>query len=67
MGSGKGFTEEDEPNFSGSFYSYTKTMAEKVASGLSFLKPAAKGVQERADSACAHAHLGRPFPAKLHH
>ena len=30
MGSGIGFTEEDEPNFAGSFYSYTKTMAEKV-------------------------------------
>ena len=34
MGSGIGFTEEDEPNFAGSFYSYTKTMAETVS--LSF-------------------------------
>ncbi|KAK8790729.1 hypothetical protein WA588_002476, partial [Blastocystis sp. NMH] len=30
MGSGIGFTEEDEPNFKGSFYSYTKTLAEKL-------------------------------------
>lgn len=30
LGSGKGFTEEDEPNFSGSFYSRTKIMAEKL-------------------------------------
>ena len=30
LGSGIGFTEEDEPNFKGSFYSYTKTLAEKV-------------------------------------
>ena len=30
MNSGIGFKEEDEPNFKGSFYSYTKTMAEKV-------------------------------------
>jgi len=30
IGSGKGFTEEDEPNFTGSFYSYTKVMAEKL-------------------------------------
>ena len=30
MNSGIGFKEEDEPNFSGSFYSYTKTMAEKA-------------------------------------
>ena len=29
MNSGIGF-KEDEPNFNGSFYSYTKTMAEKV-------------------------------------
>lgn len=28
---GKTFTEEDEPNFSGSFYSYTKAMVEKLA------------------------------------
>jgi 3,5-epimerase/4-reductase len=27
---GKGFTEEDEPNFTGSFYSYTKSMTEKM-------------------------------------
>jgi len=27
---GKTFTEEDEPNFSGSFYSYTKAMVEKL-------------------------------------
>ncbi len=30
MGSGKGFTEEDEPNFAGSFYSKTKIMLEKL-------------------------------------
>lgn len=30
MGSGIGFTEEEEPNFKGSFYSYTKTLAEKL-------------------------------------
>lgn len=30
MNSGIGFKEGDEPNFKGSFYSYTKTMAEKV-------------------------------------
>lgn len=30
LGSGKGFTEEDEPNFNGSFYSRTKIMAEKA-------------------------------------
>lgn len=29
-GSGKGFTEEDEPNFSGSFYSKTKGIVEKI-------------------------------------
>lgn len=29
MGSGKGFTEEDEPNFEGSFYSKSKAMLEK--------------------------------------
>lgn len=28
---GKQFTEEDEPNFGGSFYSYTKAMVEKLA------------------------------------
>ena len=28
--------------------------------------PASKGVLERADPACAHAHLGRPLPAELH-
>ena len=32
MNSGIGFKEGDEPNFNGSFYSYTKTMAEKVDS-----------------------------------
>lgn len=30
MNSGVGFTEEEEPNFKGSFYSYTKTLAEKL-------------------------------------
>ena len=30
MGSGKGFTELDEPNFAGSFYSATKAQVEKV-------------------------------------
>lgn len=30
LGSGIGFTEEDEPNFSGSFYSKTKIIAEKL-------------------------------------
>ncbi|KAJ3152325.1 hypothetical protein HDU86_005854 [Geranomyces michiganensis] len=30
MGSGVGFTEEDEPNFAGSYYSYTKAMVEKM-------------------------------------
>ncbi|KAF8471682.1 hypothetical protein BDZ91DRAFT_653019, partial [Kalaharituber pfeilii] len=30
---GKGFTEEDEPNFSGSFYSFTKAKVEAVTSG----------------------------------
>ncbi len=30
MGSGKGFTEEDEPNFEGSFYSKSKAMLEKM-------------------------------------
>lgn len=30
LGSGKGFTEEEDPNFSGSFYSRTKIMAEKL-------------------------------------
>lgn len=30
MGSGIGFTEEDEPNFSGSFYSKTKGMLDKM-------------------------------------
>lgn len=34
MNSGIGFKEEDEPNFKGSFYSYTKTMAEKVKDPL---------------------------------
>jgi len=29
-GSGKGFTEEDEPNFTGSFYSFSKAHAEKL-------------------------------------
>ncbi len=29
LASGKGFTEQDEPNFTGSFYSYTKVMLEK--------------------------------------
>ena len=27
---GKTFTEEDEPNFTGSFYSYTKGLVEKL-------------------------------------
>jgi 3,5-epimerase/4-reductase len=31
VGSGKGFTEEDEPNFTGSFYSLTKGMVEKLS------------------------------------
>jgi dTDP-4-dehydrorhamnose reductase len=30
LGSGIGFTEFDEPNFAGSFYSYTKTMLDKL-------------------------------------
>ncbi len=30
LGSGIGFTEEDEPNFRGSFYSYTKALLEKL-------------------------------------
>lgn len=30
IGSGKGFTEEDEPNFAGSFYSKTKIYLEKL-------------------------------------
>lgn len=30
MGSGIGFTEGDEPNFEGSFYSYTKKMLDKL-------------------------------------
>lgn len=30
IGSGRGFTEEDEPNFAGSFYSRTKIYAEKL-------------------------------------
>lgn len=30
LGSGIGFTEEDEPNFAGSFYSFTKALAEKL-------------------------------------
>lgn len=30
LGSGIGFTEEDEPNFAGSFYSKTKALAEKL-------------------------------------
>ena len=30
IGSGKGFTEEDEPNFNGSFYSKTKIYLEKL-------------------------------------
>jgi dTDP-4-dehydrorhamnose reductase len=30
MGSGKGFTEEDEPNFTGSYYSKTKILLEKL-------------------------------------
>jgi dTDP-4-dehydrorhamnose reductase len=30
MGSGIGFTEEDEPNFQGSFYSKSKTMLDKL-------------------------------------
>ena len=34
MNSGIGFKEEDEPNFKGSFYSYPKTMAEKVKDPL---------------------------------
>jgi 3,5-epimerase/4-reductase len=32
----KGFTEEDPPNFTGSFYSLTKGMVEKVLSLRSF-------------------------------
>jgi len=32
LGSGKGFTEKDEPNFSESFYSRTKIMLEKLIS-----------------------------------
>ncbi len=31
MWSGKGFTEDDEPNFNGSFYSRTKILLEKLA------------------------------------
>jgi dTDP-4-dehydrorhamnose reductase len=30
LGSGKGFTEEDKPNFGGSFYSHTKGMVEDL-------------------------------------
>jgi len=30
LGSGKGFVEEDVPNYSGSFYSHSKIMAEKL-------------------------------------
>lgn len=30
IGSGKGFKEEDVPNYSGSFYSHSKILAEKV-------------------------------------
>ena len=29
-GSGKGFTEEDPPNFDGSFYSMSKAMVERL-------------------------------------
>jgi dTDP-4-dehydrorhamnose reductase len=30
QGSGKGFTEDDRPNFTGSYYSYTKAMVESL-------------------------------------
>lgn len=30
LGSGRGFSEKDEPNFAGSFYSYTKIMLDKM-------------------------------------
>jgi len=35
LGSGKGFTEEDEANFKGSFYSFTKAMVESLVKNYS--------------------------------
>ena len=35
---GKGFTEEDEANFAGSFYSFTKAKVEAVGLQLKYTK-----------------------------
>jgi hypothetical protein len=47
MHSGKGFTEEDPPNFSGSFYSRTKAMVENVTqTRVSLLTPNIQLIRE---------------------
>ena len=57
LGSGIGFTEEEEPNFEGSFYSYTKKMAEKVYSFQEFNLVASEDLLKPPVTACPNAHL----------
>ena len=47
---GKGFTEEDEPNFGGSFYSRTKAISEKILSEFDALQFRVR------IPICAHSH-----------
>ncbi len=49
---GKGFTEEDTPNFSGSFYSHTKAMVENLLSNY---------------DNCLTLRIRMPISADLHH
>lgn len=56
QGSGKGFKESDKPNFTGSYYSYTKVRRSWDAGGLSHA--GSLGVAVGSNSRCGSWHAG---------
>ena len=69
---GTGFTEEDAPNFWGSFYSYSKMVSEKVRNGGSYLEIiltvlGPQNLSQRAYSPYSQPSRGRPASQELCH